>query len=170
MASQAMTPSPSVTERAKAGQIKVRGAHEYEELELNEPEEEPEIELTLMDRLEFTGETTVLTSLQKARQLNPLDDPVEGCTGGRASNIIGGSITLGLATIILIMMMLVAGYFVAEAPTGGAYESEINTTSDVTGTAFIIFGVSLLAIPTVAVVAYFYRNGLGGFIQQGPGR
>jgi hypothetical protein len=68
------------------------------------------------------------------------------------------------------MMMLVAGYFVAEAPTGGAYETEINTTEDVTGTAFIIFGVSLLAIPTVAVVAYFYRNGLGGFIQGGRGR
>lgn len=123
-------------------------------------------EVSTADRLEMTGGALVHKSYRIGKQLNPLDDPVEGRPGGRASNIIGGAITLGIAVIVLIMMMLVAGYFVAEAPTGGAYGEEINTTADVTGTAFIIFGVSTLAIPTVAVVAYFYRNGLGGFVSQ----
>lgn len=126
---------------------------------------------TSMSELEATGGMLVEGSLRKAKKLNPLDDPVEGRqTGHRAANIIGGAITLGVAVIILIMMMLIAGYFVAEAPAGGAYQEQINTTQTVSGTAFVIFGVSLLAVPTVAVVAYFYNNGLGGFIGGRPGR
>jgi hypothetical protein len=140
----------------------------------NKPDEQDEPskpDLSVRERLVFLGETLVEGSAYKAKQLNPLDDPRDGPrTGHRASNIIAGAITLGISVIILIMMMLIAGYFVAEAPADGAYQEEINTTQDVSGTAFIIFGVSLLAIPTVAVVAYFYANGLGGFVGGGPQR
>lgn len=122
------------------------------------------------ERLAQTGGALVGYSVQKARQKNPFDGPDASLANDNRGNIIGGAITLGLAVIILIMMMLVAGYFVAEAPTDGAYSEQINTTESVSGTAFVIFGVALLAVPTVAVVAYFYNNGLGGFIQGGPRR
>lgn len=123
-----------------------------------------------MDRLAASGGAMVQKSRQKAREVNPLDGPASDFRNDTRGNIIGGAITLGVGVIILIMMMLIAGYFVAEAPSNGAYQEQINTTQEVSGTAFIIFGVSLLAVPTVAVVAYFYQNGLGGFIQGGRGR
>ena len=94
----------------------------------------------------------------------------QSATAQRADNLIGGAITLGLGLMIIVMMMLVVGYFVAEVPSDGAFSEAINSTKDVGGTAFIIFGVTLLAIPVVSVVAYFYQSGLGGFISGGPGR
>jgi hypothetical protein len=82
-------------------------------------------------------------------------------------NIVGAAITLGLSVILLILMAIVAGYFVAEAPSNGAFSSAINTVEDIGGTAFILLAVALLAVPVVAIVAYFMNSGLGVFMSGG---
>lgn len=88
----------------------------------------------------------------------------------RSRNIVGASVTLGLSVIMLILMAIVAGYFVMEAPTDGAFSDAINQVESVGGTAFILLAVALLAVPVVAIVSYFMRSGLGAFIQMGGGR
>jgi|GEM_PF-6728330 len=84
-----------------------------------------------------------------------------------AHNIIGATITLGLSVIMLILMAIVAGYFVAEAPSDGAFSEAINRVESIGGTSFILLAVALLAVPVVAVVGYFINSGLGGFISGG---
>ncbi len=86
------------------------------------------------------------------------------------NNIIGAAITLGLSIILLILMAIVAGYFVAEAPSDGAFSESIQQVESVGGTAFILLAVALLAVPVVAIVGYFMRSGLGGFISGGMTR
>ncbi|WP_435067703.1 hypothetical protein [Haloplanus sp. C73] len=86
-----------------------------------------------------------------------------------AHNIIGATITLGISVIMLILMAIVAGYFVAEAPSDGAFSPAIEQVESIGGTAFILLAVALLAVPVVAVVGYFINSGLGGFIQAGGG-
>jgi hypothetical protein len=85
-----------------------------------------------------------------------------------AHNIIGATITLGLSVIMLILMAIVAGYFVAEAPSDGAFSNAIDQVESIGGTSFVLLAVALLAVPVVAVVGYFINSGLGGFI-SGPG-
>lgn len=84
-----------------------------------------------------------------------------------AHNIVGASITLGLAVIMLILMAIVAGYFVQEAPSNGAFSNAITEVENIGGTAFILLAVALLAVPVVAIVGFFMRSGLGGFISTG---
>ncbi len=84
-----------------------------------------------------------------------------------AHNIVGAAVTLGLSVIMLILMAIVAGYFVAEAPSNGAFSDAIDQVESIGGTAFILLAVALLAVPVVAVVGYFMRSGLGGFISGG---
>jgi hypothetical protein len=84
-----------------------------------------------------------------------------------AHNIIGATITLGLSVIMLILMAIVAGYFVAEAPSNGAFSESISQVEGIGGTAFTLLAVALLAVPVVAVVGYFINSGLGGFISSG---
>lgn len=86
-----------------------------------------------------------------------------------AHNIIGAAITLGLSVIMLILMAIVAGYFVQEAPSDGAFSNAITQVEDIGGTGFVLLAVTLLAVPVVAVVGYFMRSGLGGFITGGGG-
>jgi hypothetical protein len=86
-----------------------------------------------------------------------------------AHNIIGATITLGLSVIMLILMAIVAGYFVAEAPSDGAFSDAINQVESIGGTSFVLLAVALLAVPVVAVVGYFINSGLGGFISAGGG-
>ena len=85
----------------------------------------------------------------------------------QAHNIVGAAVTLGLSVIMLILMAIVAGYFVAEAPSNGAFSEAIDQVESIGGTAFILLAVALLAVPVVAVVGYFMRSGLGGFITGG---
>jgi hypothetical protein len=85
----------------------------------------------------------------------------------RSHNIVGAAVTLGLSVIMLILMAIVAGYFVAEAPSNGAFSDAIAQVESVGGTAFILLSVALLAVPVVAIVGYFMRSGLGGFITGG---
>lgn len=85
----------------------------------------------------------------------------------RSHNIVGAAVTLGLSVIMLILMAIVAGYFVTQAPSNGAFSGAIDQVEDVGGTAFILLAVALLAVPVVAIVGYFMRSGLGGFINGG---
>jgi len=85
----------------------------------------------------------------------------------RSHNIVGAAVTLGLSVIMLILMAIVAGYFVTQAPSDGAFSGAIQQVEDVGGTAFILLAVALLAVPVVAIVGYFMRSGLGGFISGG---
>lgn len=87
-----------------------------------------------------------------------------------AHNIVGAAVTLGLSVIMLILMAIVAGYFVQEAPSNGAFSAAIDQVESVGGTAFILLAVALLAVPVVAIVGYFMRSGLGAFISMGGGR
>lgn len=82
-------------------------------------------------------------------------------------NIVGAAVTLGLSVIMLILMAIVAGYFVAEAPSDGAFSGALDQIESVGGTAFILLAVALLGVPVVAIVGYFMRSGLGGFITTG---
>jgi len=85
----------------------------------------------------------------------------------RSHNIVGAAVTLGLSVIMLILMAIVAGYFVTQAPSNGAFSGAIDQVEDVGGTAFILLAVALLAVPVVAIVGYFMNSGLGGFIGSG---
>lgn len=93
-----------------------------------------------------------------------------GATPESAHNLVGASITLGLSVIMIILMAIVAGYFVQEAPSDGAFQNSINQVESVGGTAFILLAVALLAVPVVAIVGYFVNSGLGGFISGGTMR
>jgi hypothetical protein len=88
-------------------------------------------------------------------------------TKSASHNIVGAAVTLGLSVIMLILMAIVAGYFVAEAPSNGAFSSALDQIESVGGTAFILLAVALLGVPVVAIVGYFMRSGLGGFISTG---
>jgi len=108
---------------------------------------------------------------------NIKDEDAEECTEAvidrdktQAHNIVGAAVTLGLSVIMLILMAIVAGYFVQEAPSNGAFSAAIDQVESVGGTAFILLAVALLAVPVVAIVGYFMRSGLGAFISMGGRR
>jgi len=84
-----------------------------------------------------------------------------------AHNMIGTAVQFGLALMIAIVMMITTGLFVANVPTSGAFEDAISTTTDIGGAGFIIIGVTLLVVPVVGLIAYFYRSGLGNMVQGG---
>lgn len=85
-----------------------------------------------------------------------------------ASNLAAGAMTLLITLMIVLLAALVGGKFAAAVPSDSTFSTAINTMTDNAGTAFVIFGVSLLAIPTVAVLAYMISN-LGGFVGFGGG-
>lgn len=83
-----------------------------------------------------------------------------------ASNLAAGAMTLLITLMIVLLAALVGGKFAAAVPSDSTFSTAINTMTDNAGTAFVIFGVSLLAIPTVAVLGYMITR-LGGFIGFG---
>jgi hypothetical protein len=84
----------------------------------------------------------------------------------RASNLAAGAVTMLVTLIIVLLAALVGGEFASAIPSDSTFGNAINTTTDNAGTAFVIFGVSLLAIPAVAVLSYIVLN-LGGFMNVG---
>lgn len=86
----------------------------------------------------------------------------------RAPNLAAGAVMLLITLMIVLLAALVGGQFADAIPTDSPFSSAIQTTTDNAGTAFVIFGVSLLAIPTVSVLAYIVVK-LGPFIGFGPG-
>jgi hypothetical protein len=83
-----------------------------------------------------------------------------------AANLAAGAVMLLITLMIVLLSALVGGKFAAAVPSDSVFSDAINTTTDNAGTAFVIFGVSLLAIPTVSVLAYVVTK-LGPFIGFG---
>lgn len=83
-------------------------------------------------------------------------------------NLAAGAIMLLVVLIIVLLAALVGGEFADAIPANSTFSESINTTTENAGTAFTIFGVSLLAIPAVAVLAYIITR-LGGFFGAGGG-
>jgi hypothetical protein len=81
----------------------------------------------------------------------------------RAANLAAGAVMLLITLMMVLLAALVGGEFAAAIPSDSTFSDAINTTTDNAGTAFVIFGVSLLAIPTVSVLAYIVLK-LGPFI------
>jgi len=127
------------------------------------------------DRVPDSAPTAVDTAMASAaglwagvqkRASGVVDELADG-TVDEANNLVGASITLGLSVIMIILMAIVAGYFVSEAPSNGSFSNAISQVESVGGTAFILLAVALLAVPVVAIVGYFVNSGLGGFISGG---
>lgn len=89
-----------------------------------------------------------------------------GETISRGANLAAGAVMLLITLMIVLLSALVGGEFAAAIPSDSVFSEAINTTTDNAGTAFVIFGVSLLAIPTVSVLAYIVVK-LGPFIGFG---
>lgn len=87
---------------------------------------------------------------------------------GHAANLAAGAVMLLITLMIVLLAALVGGRFASAIPSDSVFSSAIQTTTDNAGTAFVIFGVSLLAIPTVSVLAYIVMK-LGPFIGFTPG-
>jgi len=85
-----------------------------------------------------------------------------------AQNLAAGAVMLLVTLLIVLLAALVGGEFSGAIPTDSVFSEAISTTEDNAGTAFIIFGVSLLAIPAVSVLAYIVVR-LGPFIGGGLG-
>jgi len=88
---------------------------------------------------------------------------VTGLSTGHAANLAAGAVMLLVTLMIVLLAALVGGQFAAAIPSDSPFSESIQTTTDNAGTAFTIFGVSLLAIPTVSVLAYIVMK-LGPFI------
>lgn len=84
----------------------------------------------------------------------------------RGANLAAGAVMLLITLMIVLLAALVGGKFAAAVPSDSVFSNAITTTTDNAGTAFVIFGVSLLAIPTVSVLAYVVTK-LGPFIGFG---
>lgn len=105
-----------------------------------------------------------------------VEDAVERAPTGDsfASNLAAGAVMLLITLMIVLLAALVGGQFASAIPSDSVFSDAINTTTENAGTAFVIFGVSLLAIPTVSVLAYIVMklgpfigfNGMGGGGQQ----
>ncbi|MFW5905407.1 MAG: hypothetical protein ACOCUO_01005 [archaeon] len=88
---------------------------------------------------------------------------ITSLSAGHASNLAAGAVMLLITLVIILLAALVGGEFASAIPSDSVFEEAITTTTDNAGTAFVIFGVSLLAIPTVSVLAYIVIK-LGPFI------
>jgi len=80
-----------------------------------------------------------------------------------ANNLVAGALTLLVTLVVVLLAALVGGEFAAAIPSDSTFSEAINTTTDNAGTAFVIFGVTLLAIPATAAVSYIVRN-MGGVV------
>lgn len=97
-----------------------------------------------------------------------VEDAVERSPTGEsfAANLAAGAVMLLITLMIVLLAALVGGQFAEAIPSDSVFSEAITTTTDNAGTAFVIFGVSLLAIPTVSVLAYIVVK-LGPFIGFG---
>jgi len=84
----------------------------------------------------------------------------------RAAGLASGAVVLLITLVVIAMAALVGGEFLTAIPSDSAFSGAIETLTENGRTAFTIFGVSLLAIPAVAVLTYIVMN-LGGFMDLG---
>lgn len=91
-------------------------------------------------------------------------DPRAGAQAYRTvagNSIANYAIGLLVALIVLLVAALVGGEFAAAIPGNSPFSEAINTTVSTAGTAFQIFGVTLIVLPGVAAVVLIVR-GMGG--------
>lgn len=100
------------------------------------------------------------------RQANPYRDAY---TTLAENSIAVYAMGLLIALIVLLVAILVGGQFAASVPSDNPFSSAMSTTIDTAGTAFEIFGVTLIILPGVAAVALILK-GLGGVAGMGGGR
>lgn len=74
--------------------------------------------------------------------------------------LVFGAVALVVVTIVLLFGMDIAGEFAQGIDVDNEYSDEANTTVNSTGSAFNLFGVSVLVIPAAAVLAVL----IGGLI------
>lgn len=109
--------------------------------------------------------STAKGALQQAWKAGESADSARGAVETAAEenkrlspNLVGGALTLLVTLIVVLLAALVGGEFASAIPSDSTFSSAINTTTDNAGTAFVIFGVTLLAIPATAAVAYIITN------------
>lgn len=82
----------------------------------------------------------------------------KGGVAGVSLNLVGGALVLLVTLVVVLLAALVGGEFAAAIPSDSTFSDAITTTTDNAGTAFVIFGVTLLAIPATAAVSYIVMN------------
>lgn len=111
---------------------------------------------------------TARDDIEHAKEVGREADSLRGAvresimeSSAAANNLVGGALTLLVTLIVVLLAALVGGEFAAAIPSDSTFGNAIDTTTDNAGTAFVIFGVTLLAIPATAAVSYIVRN-MGG--------
>jgi len=109
---------------------------------------------------------TARHDLEQAKEAGQEADSLRGAVRdamaqSAANNLVGGALTLLVTLIVVLLAALVGGEFASAIPSDSTFSDAISTTTDNAGTAFVIFGVTLLAIPATAAVSYIVRN-MGG--------
>lgn len=84
-----------------------------------------------------------------------------------ANSIANYAVGLLVSLIVLLVAILVGGEFAGAIPTNSPFSSALNTTINTAGTAFELFGITLIILPGVAAVALVAvltnrRGGMGG--------
>lgn len=113
---------------------------------------------------------TAQDEIERAKEVGQEADSLRGAvrqsvTESRVAshNLVGGALTLLVTLVVVLLAALVGGEFAAAIPSDSTFNNAITTTTDNAGTAFVIFGVTLLAIPATAAVSYIVRN-MGGVV------
>lgn len=83
-----------------------------------------------------------------------------------APNLASGAIMLLVTLIVVALGALVGGEFIAALPSDSPFQSAITAVEENAGTAFEIFGIALLGIPAVAILAYLISR-LGPYVNLG---
>lgn len=112
---------------------------------------------------------TARDDIEQAKEIGQEADSLRGAVresimlSDSANNLVGGALTLLVTLVVVLLAALVGGEFAAAIPSDSTFNEAITTTTDNAGTAFVIFGVTLLAIPATAAVSYIVRN-MGGVV------
>lgn len=80
-----------------------------------------------------------------------------------ANNLAAGAIMLLITLIIVSLGALVGGEFIGALPSDSPFSTAITAVENNAGTSFEIFGIALLGIPAVSILAYLISR-LGPFV------
>jgi len=85
--------------------------------------------------------------------------------------LVFGAVALVVVSIVLLFGMQIAGNFADGIDVTNSYSSQANATVNSTGSAFKLFGTSVLVIPAAAVLSVLIGGLIGAvtMVGQGPG-
>lgn len=83
--------------------------------------------------------------------------------------LVFGAIALVVVSIILLFGMDIAGEFAESIDVNNDYSDQANSTVNSTGSAFELFGTSVLVIPAAAVLTVLIGGMLGAVTMAGRG-